>query len=691
MRLHSSNSIFNMGDTSLRVKRQVSLYRLLLEVLDEFQKNRNGNWDTPASQEEWYKLIHAHIIELENRDGSNLFENFNREYVTPSGDKLGKRGRTWTNPLVKNGLLTPDRSISKVGRKYLDDNIQEADILERLMTKDITNLLYFRQYLKLRIYNNNSDDFVYIFRIAIKFLTIYENVPVNHFLRIIESIHPTYDKSKIEGIISEYSNVVQNKTTFDSYYNTIFSDSLLDKDEMASAKSAFSKKDITDLELKKFFVNRKSGSAQEAYLSFYRGLEKLHLEIQEGRLNNSTIELVANLGNLTSIKKAFGFGAKIFEYTRAMQPSQFIEANKDQPLLNCTPFDIYMQFILSKKYDVIKEYSDMCERSFRATGIIKFANGLVNLNDGDVLKVLLDYLGDSFTLCGNSPYDDYERRSDSIWYEDITIIQILALNEKTVTDEILPIIGRRHGIDFLGSDNSLLLQKHIEDRQEKEFRNFINSKFPTSKVIELLKAIDERNDNFIHQEVTENATVPTIFEYLLTIAWYHLSCNKNFNISKSFGVSLDGDYLPLSHRPGGAGDIEIIASEYSLLIEATLMDVSNQRRAELEPVIRHSTNFKIQNQNHTDKIQTIFVANTLDTNVMNIFRAVQHVQLNGSAQTGTIDGLSIFGLTTLDIANLLEHSKSDEHILSVLQKNVDVGNILVKNNWDEDIKKQIFA
>ena len=63
-----------------------------------------------------------------------------------------------------------------------------------------------------------------------------------------------------------------------------------------------------------------------------------------------------------------------------------------------------------------------------------------------------------------------------------------------------------------------------------------------------------------------------------------------------FGVSLDGNKLPLVHKGGGAGDIEVVTDSNATLIEATLMDSNTQKRGELEPVIRHSVNFCLTTQ-----------------------------------------------------------------------------------------------
>lgn len=54
--------------------------------------------------------------------------------------------------------------------------------------------------------------------------------------------------------------------------------------------------------------------------------------------------------------------------------------------------------------------------------------------------------------------------------------------------------------------------------------------------------------------VTENADVPTIFEYVLGILWYKAS-ERHGKILDYMKLSLDADLLPKTHAAGGEADI----------------------------------------------------------------------------------------------------------------------------------------
>lgn len=677
MKLKDNNSIFNMGDTSLRVLRQVEAYSLILKQLADFSHS-GFSWSDKFHQEEFYRSVHKEIIRLDEEDGVKIFEDFNRAYIIPTNDKIGQRARTWTNPLVKNGFIDSNRKISIVGNNYLSDNLRPSDRLESLMTQDKTNLLYFRQYLKLKIYSSDSKHYFYNFRFAIKFLLEYKDVPKNEFFRIIESIRPTYSNGELSALIDDYVNVKEGKVTFEAYYTKHFEHSLTSKDELNLAKKIFENNDFSSEKLDKCFYNKKSTSSQKVYKEFVINLVDL--------INNKTesaYKKIQDLSKLAAIKKAFGFNNNPFSFKKNQSIEDFFQHNCKNQLLDTNHFKIYQQFLISKRFDLIREYSDMCFRSFQSTGIFNFSNGLVNLNYEWLFKPLLSHLDTRFDLCGEDDYDSYENDEDSIWYKDVSLIDIFNITE----DEVLSILLNIKNEFKL--ENINLIHQYVEDKKEREYKEFILTKFSKNVVINILDEINKRNDKKVFELVTPNATIPTIFEYILTIAWFHISKNKDYLLHKSFQLTLDGDKLPLTHRGGGAGDIEIITPNYALLIEATLMNSNNQKRGELEPVIRHSINFKLQ-QNCND-VQTLFIANELDTNVLNIFRAMQFVKLHGSLEKGEVEGLNIFALTTSDLIEILKRDIRDDEILPVIKKNLMSEPMKINTGWHEPIKQQIFC
>lgn len=677
MRLDTPRSIFNMGDTSIRVKQLVEINKLVLKHVKEFMSD-NITWERNSNlQEDFYKNFIDEIVRLEEEDGVELFADFKRaKNYKINTSKLGMRGRTLTNGLLKTGLITSARKISPVGLAYLDNNLKQADLIEELFGLSDDNLVYLRQFLKLRVYSSETNNYFYNFRFAISFLCKYDNVPQKDFLKIIESIKPDQSEQELLNIISEYQKIYSNEESFEEYYQRTFVSTLRSQSELNQVKEMFEKQDFSDENFIKYFDNRDSNKTSLLYKEFVLLLLKF--------VENPTNQLLSEILKLSKddkIKKAFSEGKKPFNVKRNISIKEFFEYNIGNPLLSGNGYQIFLQFVFSKHNDLIREYSDMCRRAFQVSGLISFNNGLVNLNNKWIFDPLLNLLTRDFSLTGNEDYANYELSENSNWFNDITTCEILNISESTI-ESLYKALGHEFGTNDLTKVNNLII-----DKREKEFRTFVETHFPVEKVTEILENIKIRNDEQVFSLVTENATVSTIYEYILTIAWYHLSENKNFHLHKAFQVSLDGNKLPLTHRGGGAGDIEIVTDDYALLVEATLMDANTQKRGEMEPVIRHSINFALENKSS----QTIFIANDLDNNVLNIFRAAQFIQFNGTLNTGTINGLKIFALTTNELIIILQKKISDIQLLNTINNHSVAEPMYVFNNWRQKIINEIIG
>lgn len=684
MKLESKTSIFNMGDTSIRVKQIVDVNKVILRQLNNFMETIESWGGNNTAQEEFYHSFIKEIVRIEEEEGVELFRDFARErnYTSPKTGKVGLRGRTLTNQLIKIGFIDSNRNLSEVGKHYINDELLPADGIEQVLGLCTDNLAYLRQCLKLRIYSSDSssDSYFYNFRFALKFLAKYDNVPQDDFLKIIESVKPEQSKAEIFKIIDDYENVSKNRYSFEQYYKNTFSPTLRTQQELDEVRSMFTNKDFKDDNFIRYFPNRDSNKTSLLYKEFVLSL----IDLVENH-SPEAFETVKLLSKDSKIKKAFSENKLPFIFTRNETLEHFLQQNKGNPLLNDDHYYIYLEFIFSKHNDLIREYKDMCRRIFKITGLISFDNGLVNLNNKWIIKPLLEMLGDSFIINGTESYKEYETTLESKWFKDNTTSEILGISSDMI-DELLKNIGIQFGVTDITS-----IPQVINNKREQEYRDFVESHFPREKIINILESINSRKDDEVYKLVTDNATISTIYEYILTMAWYHISDKKNFLLHKSFQVALDGNKLPLTHRGGGAGDIEIITDDYALLIEATLMDKNTQKRGELEPVIRHSINFSLQQKVDKKQVQSIFIANELDNNVLNLFRATQFIQFSGTTETGNINGLNIFALTTKEIIKLLNENKNDRDILNTINDNLNSNPINIENNWRIPIVNKIFA
>ena len=90
---------------------------------------------------------------------------------------------------------------------------------------------------------------------------------------------------------------------------------------------------------------------------------------------------------------------------------------------------------------------------------------------------------------------------------------------------------------YLGVTNSKAIKSSLQDKKNTEFLRHIKDKYPKDKVIKLLPLFsDRKKDSQIKKEVNDAATVPTIYEFIIGIAWYYIS-NEDFDLYDSLNLT----------------------------------------------------------------------------------------------------------------------------------------------------------
>jgi hypothetical protein len=117
--------------------------------------------------------------------------------------------------------------------------------------------------------------------------------------------------------------------------------------------------------------------------------------------------------------------------------------------------------------------------------------------------------------------------------------------------------------------------------------------------------------------------VPAIYEWLCSLAWFYMS-EEPYAVIKSMNLTMDSRWLPVSCAGAGQGDIVIEYPDKTVLIEASLMNLDNQRRNEWEPAMRHTAEVASQRD---VPVYTLFVAPRLDENTINVWKAVSRVPM----------------------------------------------------------------
>ena len=682
MKLQNKDSVMNLGDTSFRRKNLLDDYKIMLQGITE----QLEEWSTKnSSQMTFYQYVaKSGLINdtfygdyysfISDKFEESIFEKYkNKKEVTDYKSLVKyfileqkKRGRTYTNALVKIGLVDEKRKITAVGESLLDGDTKQDDI-EKLFNLSADNIIFLRQLLKLRVYESEGENYIYPFRMGIYLLSKFDDIPQKEFCTILSLIRDGKIDEEYRETLDKYKLVKSKNMSFGEYVSRYIQEENLEikfEEKYRISKEKF----------EKYFLNRKSKDKIEDYFEFY----EISLDFFENR-DSETYKKLEKISKKESIKKAFGYNKVPFKFCKTLK--EFFEENKKTifEAENIEEFNklFYELFRDSKNYDLIFEYNDMTIRTFNLSGIISFENGLVNLSYKWLSKNIFSEIIGMKKLNNEVVKDNF--------HKNISFSEIFDLSEERI-ESFIEKLRKENNIP-----KEISIFEYFSNKIDKDFEKKLEERFSNDKVCSILNLFKNReNDEKISKEVTDNAKIPTIFEYMLGIAWHRIS-NKEFNLKKSLKLSLDGDGFPLSHAPGGDGDIIAEYSDFDVMLEATLMDKNTQKRGELEPIIRHATNLTIKNMEENKKTYTFFVANELDVNVINIFRATSQIQLQSTQNREKYtNGIKIYSLTIDKIIYLLENNINYKYFLNRVFENYSkiefIGNNWCEDTWNNSVK-----
>lgn len=681
----SESQIFNLMDTNGRRSDVINAMTIYLESLDNIINDKKLTWNhlpQSSAQYEFYTQVlekssdvfkehkkYDDFIETINnspelslifstKDFSKFFVPKNSELIESLDVNIEARSRHYTSNLVKLGFADDKRKITDVGYQLLFPEKLSKDVIEKILPLDVINIVYLRQLLKLKIFSKDKNKYYSPFLLALYLLLKNERISESDFFYYVQSSTPystlaSLGKSKDIEIPSEIK--VESKL----------------------------QKDVFE----KYFTNQKSAKAVDTYYTYYDLLYtfvKCETELALDKLLSFYEQ------NKDSLKKAFNFGVNIFKIRRGERPSvsDFREKHKSLYSKNFNS-NFYILYFKSKAYDVLREYSDTTKRIFKASGIISFENGFVELAYKELAKIIFDEETIKSNIFGVSTeqfYQSYEAEETGIFFNDLSLIEILNYSDSKILE-----IKEQIKKEFVGKSLDEI-PEILSDRRSQEFTQFILANYPVEKVKKLLLLfMDRANDKTVKDIVCPDASVPTIYEYIVGIAWFYFS-DKKIDLLHSLNLTLSANFEPLTHAGGGQGDIVIYEKDKVVMLEATLMNPNTQKRGEWETVLRHSANLKIEEEsNSTGRfVITFFIADELDYNTINIWKAVSTVSLQSSTdKEKTTDNVIIMPIKTNELEKLIDKSKDYDKIIYETKRLFEDNPIKFDSNWRNKILEKI--
>lgn len=693
------HQIFNLMDTNGRRSDVLNALKVYLEILEELKAEYpTESWSCyPASvaQFRFYEKaldksrevfkVHRNYDQFlsDLGDGYDAFLRKDPRWIAQNlphmarmlDEAIEKRARHYTSNLVKMGFTDAQRNITQAGYSYLRGLLQ-PDMVESILPLDTVNLALLRQLLKLKVFSqpdqNGQRQYYAPFLMALSLLLDGTPIDRQSFELVVQGLGP-YSSVQVKDAVQVGAGAEELET--------------LIRSRPVPMPQAMLSEEVLGFECFRshFKSSKNSQSTVGKYYAFYLALEQFRRDPSPG-CYQQLLACLETDGEL--LQKAFGFGKAVFQTgTRGSRYDldTFLEKNRLHPLLTAPHYNqvVYATFFTSKWIDGIREYSDTTVRLLSATGLFKFKN-LPELAFPDILRLIFDpqqLREQIFGTMSEQDFLQYEQAENCYFVQSHSLLEILGYSAQRchmVSQSIQALLG----VSTSNAAKDLLLSKKSAD-----FLTYIRTHYPRERVISLLPLFSDRsNDSKIKSAVNDAATVPTIYEYLIGIAWFYLS-GEDFDLYTSLNLTLNADFEPVVHAGGGEGDIVIRYDDMTVMLEVTLMNKQAQKRGEWEPVLRHALNLKAASDQET---YTFFIADELDYNTINIWRAVAAVPLESTNTHQPVSGVVIMPFTNAQILSFLQRGVSRGQIIRSVQSSFQKVPRITDILWHEEILSSLL-
>lgn len=629
---------WSLGTTSFRTKDFNKTIEEQLLLLDEFWKldeNKDENWSG-------------------NKDLQTRYYDFmqSKDFVEGNAGNKPKDAREKTSGLVDIGLIDDGRKLSNAGKALLKITSENDFSPDNQFQIAKDSYIYLKQLLKT--YYNVDGHTVRPFMVLIHLLDEFDYLTLDEFTYLLPLCIGEVETAKIvDGIFQLRSG----STSIDK----IIINRLMDMPNYKMALDYLLENEVTEDVMRIIGMNRKSSKEggknyDRAYFPLYQALYNLYV-----LKDNSYISVAYEATSKVKIGKwwrklLFNTSSKKAIYNNPvlhLRNTDFNDVTDEENFKRI----FFKTMHLFKAKATLSDYLDLNRRYIKTTDAVLF--------EDDTIK--LDIVPKHFfkTVAENLYLDTFT--STELLYEDCDMSEISAC--LVVSDEtIVAGINEELGINVSDMQSA---REALEDTRYQRLQHLIDTKFTDDKLLSLLDCFETRNDDEIRSMVTDNADVPTIFEYVLGVLWYKAS-ERHGKILDYMKLSLDADLLPKTHAAGGEADIvyEYEATEYypehTLLLEATLADSTNQRRMEMEPVSRHLGKHLLRTGNLSS--YCVFATNYLDINVIADFRGRKSMPFyDPQDYSKSVNGMKIIPLQTSDLKKILSNKKTYKELYPIFE------------------------
>lgn len=632
-RIPYSSFLWKFGTTSFRTKEFNRMTEWQLRLLKEF-------WQKPEYAKYGWENKYMFpgqngIYWIKCRYYDWLVKNKFMDGGEPE-DRKYKTAREKTSGLYDMGFLNENHRLTDAGERLLElsDSLQYFE--KTPLGISVDSELYLEQLLKLSTKDTGS--VVRPLIVVLYMLSELGSLSTEEFRYLMPLCTDDFSTSYIINCIKDLRI---GKGSIDS---TII-DFLLSKENYKNGLQRFVTNPFSEDLLLSVGMNRKSANYDRSYVPLYNEMHAVYMEQDNSRIY-PLFKSLASFQNSIAIK-----------WKQLMFDTSLTAAVKKAPVEHLLPLPEYVkdehsfkdfffkEMHLNKAKATLEDYQDLNKRYLGLTNCFVFEDNQIRLD-----IVPKQFFGKAMKELYNEAYKVSDVLEKCSTLQEIC--PALIFDEKSVIDGVNKDLGT--SVTTIEEAYS-----EVDKVRYDRFNKLVDDKFSDSQLLLLLDCFDNRSDETIEKLVTDNADVPTMFEYVLGIIWWKVSGRKG-KVLDYLKLSLDANLLPITHAAGGEADIvyEYQASVYypqhSLLLEATLADGTNQRRMEMEPVSRHMGNHLLRTHNLNS--YCVFATSYLHINVIGDFMMRKNViYCDPQDSSNYVDGLKIIPLDTNDLRAIIRY------------------------------------
>lgn len=612
----------SLGTTSFRRNELNKEIESQLELLNEF-------WGLPENiGKSW----------VGNRGTQTDYYNFmlSKGFVAGDAPNKDKDAREKTSGLVDLGLATEDRRVTQIGNALLEIVDNKKFVSDNILGIAEDGFVYLKQLIKTSFKVNQ--DFVRPFLVIVNALCEYETLSYDEFWLLPLILN----SSRKEFIFTSINNMRKGLIQIDDIIWQIISS----MDNYQEAQSMLLHDTVSEDLITEIGMNRDGARHDKPYYKLYKAL----LTIRTTNTNENALSLYDAIDSISEGCKPY-WKKLLFNEPRLTRKkiqqsgSGYVNLNSHLFIGDDSEFKkaFFKCLHLIKAKNLLDNYADLNKRILKTTNAIIFQDNTVKL---DIIPRCF------FTLISSQLQDLMFVQSDNL-HENIPLESISEIfNIKQ--EEIVANARKLYGIE---ANNLYGVQSFADKRRYERLNQLIDKIFTDEVLVDLMTKFENRSDSDIQSIVTNNADIPTIFEYVLAIVWYKIS-GRQGKVLDYMNLSLDADLLPITHAAGGHEDITykyeatVDYPKHTLLIEATLANSTNQRRMEMEPVSRHLGDYLLS---HSEEAYCLFATTFLHVNVVADFRSRKNTYYYSSSdESKYVDSMKIIPCNTAELKTIIQ-------------------------------------